>query len=425
MKHYVVAFLLLLALIMSACSNRSAVVHRKDYKAFEDEDRYILFALDAQYHKKFHQAFALYKELYERSKKPEYLQQMFEMLSYTQESDLTIKLAKKYIEQFPNNYILYRYKIAAYLQKNDLQSAKKSALELVERSHLEQDYMLVSDIYRLSNNYKMALKYLESAYIINYSETVMDKMALLLYVDLKQKKDAIAQLETHIRVHSCSERICKRLISFYSEENNIDGVLNVYLRLYEALHQKSVAKKIVEIYAYKKDYVKLQSFLESSGANDELLLKILAGKESYREASKLAKKLYKKSHKVEFLAQSAIFYYESSKSKSDEVIEKTIKELEDVLAIKRDAIYLNYLGYLLIDHEKDVKRGIALVQEALKSNPTSAFYIDSLAWGYYKLGKCQEAYKLMVQVEEALGSDDPEVKEHMSNIVKCKNREKK
>ena len=43
----------------------------------------------------------------------------------------------------------------------------------------------------------------------------------------------------------------------------------------------------------------------------------------------------------------------------------------------------------------DIKKGIKLVKEALLKEPNSPFYLDSLAWGYYKIGKCKEAKKIM------------------------------
>lgn len=421
MKIFKYLPIIILPFLFFACASKN-LKYKGNEKAFEEEDSYIMYALDAQQHKKYKLAYQYYKELYDKSEKPEYLQQMFLMLSYTNSNDEIIKLADRYLEEFPNEYALYRYEIAAYLKKNKLQTAKNLALKLLELSHMQRDYLLVSDIYKLENNYTMALKYLESAYIINFDEDVMDKMAVLLYVNLKKKKDAIAQLETHTRMHSCSEKICDRLIGFYSEENNIEGALNVYLRLYKKFKKKSVADKIVEIYAYKKDYVKLRKFLEESSINNELLLKIYVSKKSYVKASKLAMKLYKEKSDIAFLAQSAIYFYEGSKNRDEKVVLKTIKLLKDVLKESREPLYLNYLGYLLIDHNQDIDEGIRLVREALKSNPSSPFYMDSLAWGYYKLGKCQKAYELMLSVEKALGSDDSEVKEHMSKIQECQKK---
>lgn len=82
-------------------------------------------------------------------------------------------------------------------------------------------------------------------------------------------------------------------------------------------------------------------------------------------------------------------------------------------------MYLNYLGYLLIDHEIDVKKGMLYIKQVLKLEPDSAFYLDSLAWGHYKLGECKKAKKIMQKVLTLEGGDNEEVLEHVDAINKC------
>jgi len=60
----------------------------------------------------------------------------------------------------------------------------------------------------------------------------------------------------------------------------------------------------------------------------------------------------------------------------------------------------------------------------LKIEPKSAFYLDSLAWGYYKLGNCKEAYKIIKKVTKLEGGDDKEVVSHFKKIKKCMKKHK-
>ncbi len=98
---------------------------------------------------------------------------------------------------------------------------------------------------------------------------------------------------------------------------------------------------------------------------------------------------------------------------------RVIAKLQEVIETKKEGMYLNYLGYLLIDHDIDVKKGIEYVKEALKIEPDSIYYLDSLAWGYYKLGDCKEAAKVIKRVENIDGSDNEEVVKHIEAIEKC------
>jgi len=78
----------------------------------------------------------------------------------------------------------------------------------------------------------------------------------------------------------------------------------------------------------------------------------------------------------------------------------------------------------LIDHDRNISKGIVYVKRALEVEPDSGYFIDSLAWGYYKEGRCEDAMKLMDRVVEALGKDDPEVKAHLKAIKSCIKKEK-
>jgi hypothetical protein len=81
---------------------------------------------------------------------------------------------------------------------------------------------------------------------------------------------------------------------------------------------------------------------------------------------------------------------------------------------------LNYLGYLLIDNDVDPEAGIVYVEAALEQEPDSPFYLDSLAWGYYKLGHCKEADAVMTKVLKAMhGEEDPELEKHLKAIQEC------
>ena len=393
---------------------------KPNVKVFEQEDSYILFALRAEQLRDYKSASELFNSLYEKADKKEYLYRSLQ-------NDLALKNNQKVINKVNeisdgkfDDYTLIRIKIVAMMQMYKLEEAKNIALELVKVSTEVGDYLLVSDIYVKQKKFDTAVKYLESAYIKDYNEEILDKMSIVLYVNLQRKKDAIAQLETHTRVHGCSKLICKRLLGFYSNENNIDGLLSTYLRLYQIDKSNEIADRIVQIYGYKKDYLSLVDFLEKSGSDDMTLLQYYSSTKNYKKASLLADKLYLKTSEIDYLGQSAIFEYESFKDKNNQKrVQNIISKLEKVLIAKEDTLYLNYLGYLLIDHEIDISKGMKYIKRALKLDPNSSYYLDSLAWGYYKLGECKKAKKIMDRVVKMDGGDDKEVLSHVQSIERC------
>ena len=124
------------------------------------------------------------------------------------------------------------------------------------------------------------------------------------------------------------------------------------------------------------------------------------------------------------MAEKAIMIFESAKDKNSEnVIKNIIVLFEKAIELGNDdSIYLNYYGYTLIEKDIDVPKGIDMIQQALIQQPDNTFYLDSLAWGYYKQKKCKKAYDTMEIVVEEEGLKNNEVREHWRYIKECKKR---
>ncbi len=390
-------------------------------KIFEQEDKMILVALRAEELKEYSLSADIFNTLYEKSNKKEYLYRSLKNnLAAKKYEKVVTKVDEITLGKF-NDFNLIRIKIIALIGLNELELAKTISMLLVQESEEVNDYIIVSEIYVRLQKYDTALKYLESAYGKNFNEKILDRLSIILYVNLDRKKDAIAQLESHSLMYRCSKLICNRLLSFYSDENNIDGLLSTYLRLYKIDKSEKIAEKIIQIYGYKKDYIKLMTFLENSSSDDELLLQLYIQGKNYEKAAFLANEIYEDTAEADYLGQNAIFEYESSKDKNDtEMLHRIINKLKRVIQIDDNSLYLNYLGYLLIDHEIDVKLGMNYVQKALEQDPNSSYYLDSKAWGYYKLGECLKAEKLILKVMKLEGGNEPEILKHYEKIKKCK-----
>lgn len=410
--------LLALSLLFVSCKDISSL--KPSEKAFDREDSYILFALRAEELKDYVVASELFTVLYEKSLKQEYLYRSLENDLLAKKYIKLIKRVDNHLEDSPHNPVLQRLKVVSLFDLNRLDEATILSISLAKMTKNPNDYILVSDVYSKRQEYDTALKYLESAYTKEYNEKILDRISIILYVNLNRKKDAIAQLETHSRMLGCSERICRRLIGFYSNDNNVDGLLSTYLRLYKSKKNEEVAKKIVQIYSYKKDYLALMDFLEDSSVDDEVLLQLYTASKNYDKAYVLSQKLYERTSQIDYLGRSAIYEYESAKDKNKkELLQRVVTKLKKVILEDHGPVYLNYLGYILIDHEIDVKIGMNYIDKVLKMQPNSSYYLDSKAWGYYKLGECEKANKIMQRVVKLDGGDDPEVLFHVKKIENC------
>lgn len=82
---------------------------------------------------------------------------------------------------------------------------------------------------------------------------------------------------------------------------------------------------------------------------------------------------------------------------------------------------LNFLGYGWISRGLHVQEGMDLVRQALNITPKSGAIIDSLGWGYYKLGDYDQALSFIEQAVQ-LEPADPEINEHLGDVYKAMGR---
>jgi len=213
------------------------------------------------------------------------------------------------------------------------------------------------------------------------------------------------------------------LASLYGLRNDIDGLISTYTKLYETYKDRTYAKKVMEYYIYQHEYQK--AIIWAKRANErKALLDLYRATKNYKAAYKLAMELFAQTKDYDYLAQAAIFEYEMSTEHDPKIIEDVIAKFEKAIKHTKDPVYLNYYGYLLIEHDIDVQKGIELVKRALEQEPDSGYYLDSLAWGYYKIGRCAEALKIMKRVYFDMGLKDPEVELHLKKIEQCAKKEK-
>jgi tetratricopeptide (TPR) repeat protein len=79
---------------------------------------------------------------------------------------------------------------------------------------------------------------------------------------------------------------------------------------------------------------------------------------------------------------------------------------------------LNFLGYTLAEEGRDLARAEVLVQTAIKVKPDNGYYVDSLAWVYFKQGKKRLAWQEIRRAVQLVDSD-PVIWEHYGDIAEA------
>ena len=83
---------------------------------------------------------------------------------------------------------------------------------------------------------------------------------------------------------------------------------------------------------------------------------------------------------------------------------------------ENNATALNGLGYILVDNNLDIIRGLRCCKKAVDIKPQNPAYLDSLGWAYYKNGELLEARTWLRRALDA-GPELDEIKEHFKKVT--------
>ena len=93
-----------------------------------------------------------------------------------------------------------------------------------------------------------------------------------------------------------------------------------------------------------------------------------------------------------------------------------VKSMQTTLTLDpHHADALNYLGYSYAERGVKIEEAITLAKQAVALRPTNGYYVDSLAWAFFKKGLLAEALTEMKRAVALVG-DDPVIYEHLGEI---------
>ncbi|MGC1784128.1 MAG: tetratricopeptide repeat protein [Acidobacteriaceae bacterium] len=114
--------------------------------------------------------------------------------------------------------------------------------------------------------------------------------------------------------------------------------------------------------------------------------------------------------------QALIHFLRGALHERQKHIDAAERQFRQALALDpNNALALNYLGYMLADHDLKLNEALQLVQRAVQLDPENGAYLDSLGWVHYKLGQ----YGMAEQVLEkaiTLIPTDPTVHDHLGEV---------
>ncbi|ACM92534.1 tetratricopeptide repeat domain protein [Nautilia profundicola AmH] len=396
---------LFLILFITGCSVKTPPVGKK---VIPNEDDYIIKALMYEDENNLTAAADMYKFLYDKTKKPVYFEKLIEDLFYQKKYNDVIKLSDEFLEDRFDKKI-FMYKILSLLELKKTKEAKEELLTKLNKKD-EFFYRMMAFIYLKERNYKKAADYLKSLYALNH-----DKQTLLQLVDIlikiKKYNEALAYLRTHLDMYGCEFDICLRLAIIYKQTYDYDNLATIYEKM--GKFDQKYLMFALRIYLDNGEFDRALKLIDNNNLGDEYKLIVYETKKDYKKAAFYAYKLYEKTAKLPYLLKYCTYRYESEPTKK--TAKEIVPKLKYLLKFYPSAYLYNFLGYILIDKGINIKEGLKYVQKAVELKPDNEEYIDSLAWGYYKLGKCKEAWNIIKYIK----LKDKEILYHKRKIKEC------
>lgn len=84
---------------------------------------------------------------------------------------------------------------------------------------------------------------------------------------------------------------------------------------------------------------------------------------------------------------------------------------------------LNNLGYLILERNGNATEALQMIQRANDAEPGNGYFLDSLGWAYFKLGKLDEAQPYLTEAARLVMSSAT-IQEHLGDLYQRKNNPK-
>lgn len=378
------------------------------------EDMYILEALNAVDNNDYKTALEYYDKLYALTKKSEYLKERIMILSQLGELQEALESIKEYQKIYPNDLDVKKTLAYIYFNKKDIDNTIKVYKEIVALEDNEANDKFLANLYFIKGDYKNARECLLKAFNKEKSEqTLLEIVAL--DVNKLDFKDSIALIKDYFK-DGMSDMFSNFLIEISNNAKTLYSIQELDEYYYNKNKNLQNAKNLATAYMFNNHIEKATELASMYNFGNDFMIDLYIASKDYKKAKIYAKKALDSTKDYHYLGVLAIIEFEESSDKR-QIAPSVIAKLKKALQSAPNHLFYNYLGYLLIDYDINVADGIKYVKLALKLSPNNPAYLDSLAWGYYKQGDCQNAKTLMDKIPNKLISD--EIKEHLEKINQC------
>ena len=338
-----------------------------------------------------------YFDILKNSEAADYSRYLFfytNYLTHKKRFDLVKEISLE-IDELSSNLIILQTK--SWIDKSRFNEIKEIFSCKNENDLLAEFFYLVSNLYSSQDEYEESNFYLNISYFLNKKF----KINLSLMADNYYLNENYDQSLKVLQLFNSKDDLyywfkIKQEAKIITEKENKDEALKYIEKNFEKINNPST-KTLFDLATIYKNSKKYEKAIE-------LYTTIMSVVE--KDSLNYADLLYRRGGSFERLGE-----YE----KSDKDL------LEALKIIPNNSYVLNYLAYSWLERGQNINKAILMLEKAYKENENDPYIIDSVGWGYFLVGKYNDAEKYMRRAIELM-PNDPIVNDHYGDILWRLNR---
>ena len=338
-----------------------------------------------------------YFDILKNSEAADYSRYLFfytNYLTHKKRFDLVKEISLE-IDELSSNLIILQTK--SWIDKSRFNEIKEIFSCKNENDLLAEFFYLVSNLYSSQDEYEESNFYLNISYFLNKKF----KINLSLMADNYYLNENYDQSLKVLEFFNSKDDLyywfkIKQEAKIITEKENKDEALKYIEKNFKNINNPSI-KTLFDLATIYKNSKKYEKAIE-------LYTTIMSVVE--KDSLNYADLLYRRGGSFERLGE-----YE----KSDKDL------LEALKIIPNNSYVLNYLAYSWLERGQNINKAILMLEKAYKENENDPYIIDSVGWGYFLVGKYNDAEKYMRRALELM-PNDPIVNDHYGDILWKLNR---
>lgn len=360
------------------------------------------------------------KYLEKNPKDHEILGFLISLLIQQKEWDQALQKLDQLEKIHPENYAIYLFKARIFREKGDYESAKRAYLKAIELSSENKSLILEALRFLESIAAKVEIEKILVNYLIKNPED-QDFLRLLLglYMEQGNWEKSENLLKNYLEKHKDQPEFLFYLGLTLEYKNKPNDALKIYKEISpKSLWFFEAQKRIIKILR-KRDLNEAKAYLEELSKVD------FKEKSFYVFLSHAYEDLDLCERGIEVAKIGLMSHPEdpdlllslASNYACLENYEEVLKIVEALLKkFPEDAYVLNFVGYSLVELNRDLERAEKLLLKADQLKSDDPYILDSIGWLYFKKGDLEKAKNYLQKAMEKAKEDEPTIWFHFAEV---------